>query len=81
MVTVRRLRELRKTLIILKLFQIFKEDPGFQAVQLSLTGRMTSAHCLFFKKMCHVTWMQSQLLRHPERWGMCRRCPSIQNML
>lgn len=45
MLTVRRLRELRKTLRILKLFQIFKEHSGFYAVQLSLTGRMTSPHC------------------------------------
>lgn len=65
-----------KSIMLLNAFKS-PVNTNFQAVQLSLTGLMM----LPFFKLCHVTWMQSQLLRHPEKWGMCRCCPSIQNML
>ncbi len=80
MLTVRILRELRKTLIILKNVKYLKKIQAFKLwswVWLDEWHHPTALK----KKTCHVTWMQSQLLRHPERWGMCRRCPSIQNML
>lgn len=74
--TLRSIRELRTTLIILKLFQKFTDSVFFNCA-----GEFHWTNDAAFFKLCHVTWMQSQLLRHPERWGMCRCCPSIQNML